>query len=130
MIHIMQIEPIIVSVLHYRKLINVPLLAGPYKIFPCVSGGTSDRDLDPLQNATMQHSPGGTSNEYVNLKSPDPAYVNLQVSLNFYIARAHCALRCAHNIARVSCMLCAAWCIPFILNLISNDLFVCESVNL
>ena len=65
------------------------LLAGPHKIYPCVSGGTSDRDLDPLQNATMQHSPGGTSNEYVNLKSPDPAYVNLQVSFTCMVCALH-----------------------------------------
>ncbi|KAL5251182.1 hypothetical protein ACHWQZ_G016778 [Mnemiopsis leidyi] len=42
------------------------------------NGGTSDRDLDPLQNATHEYSPGATPNDYVNLKSPDPAYVNLQ----------------------------------------------------
>lgn len=70
-------------------------MAGRHKIYPCVSGGTSDRDLDPLQNATHEYSPGATPNDYVNLKSPDPAYVNLQVSLIM------CTLCTTHNITDI-----------------------------
>ena len=73
------------------------------KIYPCVSGGTSDRDLDPLQNATHEYSPGATPNDYVNLKSPDPAYVNLQVSLSC----AHCAQSTALSYRELCCAHCA-----------------------
>ncbi|XP_063688287.1 uncharacterized protein LOC134821464 isoform X2 [Bolinopsis microptera] len=39
--------------------------------------GSSNRDTDPLEDLPT-FAPAGSPNEYVNLKSPDPAYINLQ----------------------------------------------------
>ena len=52
----------------------------PKTKFPCVSGGNSNRETDPLEDLPT-FAPAGSPNEYVNLKSPDPAYINLQVTV-------------------------------------------------